>query len=463
MKSTMARSSIMGAMAACALAAASAHADVPGDLKAEIEAQRAQIEAQRQRLEALERKLDAAMQQSPQAVPAPAAKLASPTAQAPVVVASAAPFTRHGELGQPGEGYTFHITPADAVTLYGLLDLSIVNRDHANTAGARQTAMEIGWFSGSRWGITGHHAISEDGRVIFKLESEYEIPTGSMDTPGVLFNRDAWLGYQSDAFGKLTLGRQNALPRDFSAIYGDPYTTSRVILDETGYTNSNNFKQLIFYAASATGTRLDNGIVWKKDFGGFVAGLEYTLGGVPGANSEHSSRAVALGYNSPGDVFHLAGYYTTFEVGGLKHKDYSVGGNVGVGPMFRLYGGYYKDDSEQAAAFGKRKDHAYTISGKLAPTPKYDFELGHQVIHASNAGLNSAGNVLVPYADSSSIKATATGDKTTTYGSFFYHFDRRAEVYVTSDYAKLKDGYKLAGFHGFSNQLEFAVGARYRF
>jgi len=466
MISRTARNSMLGAVAACTLAVAPSMADVTGDLKAEIASQRAQLEAQRLRLEALEKKLDEAMQpQLPQAAPAVAAKSALPVAPAaPITVASAAPFAPHGVLGEPGEGYTFHITPADSVTLYGLLDVIAVNRNHADAAGNRQTAMEIGWFSGSRWGITGHHEITRDGgAAIFKLESEYEIPTGNMDTPNVLFNRDAWLGYQSDWFGKLTFGRQNALPRDYSAIYGDPYTTSKVILDETGYTNSNNFKQLIFYAASATGTRVDNGIVWKKDFGGFVAGLEYTLGGVPGANSEKSSRAIALGYNGPGDLFHLAGYYTEFQVSQLKHKDYSVGGNVGLGPIFRLYGGYYKDDTEQAPGFGKRKDHAYTVSGKLAPTPKYDFEVGYQVIHADNAGVNGAGNVLVPYADSSAIKGTATGDKTTTYGSFFYHFDRRAEVYVTSDYAKLKDGYKLANFHGFQNQVEFAVGARYRF
>ncbi|MFX7858176.1 hypothetical protein ABTK38_20960, partial [Acinetobacter baumannii] len=87
----------------------------------------------------------------------------------------------------------------------------------------------------------------------------------------------------SESLGKLTFGRQNAIARDVSGIYGDPYTSASVTLDEGGYTNVNNFKQLIFYAGSATGTRLNNGVVWKKLWDGrFFTGLAYQFGGVPG-------------------------------------------------------------------------------------------------------------------------------------------------------------------------------------
>jgi predicted porin len=403
------------------------------------------LEAQRLRLEALEKKLDAVG----------AAKAATP--------AQGAFSAMHGELGAPGEGYSFHITPQDTVTLYGLLDLSLVDRNHATTAGGHSRNMEIGWFSGSRWGITGYHGIGGDSRVIFKLESEIELPTGAEDTPGVLFNRDAWVGFQSDTFGKLTLGRQNALPRDITAIYGDPYSGPRVTLEEGGYTNSNNFKQLIFYAASATGTRYDRGVVWKKEFGPLVAGLAYQFGGVAGNMEEGSTQAVALGFNGPGDVFHLAGYYTQFQVGGFDHKDWSIGGNVVLSPIFRINAGYYKDDTEQPAPFGKRKDHAWTVSTKIAPPGPMDFELGYQTLHADNAAVNASGNLLVPYRDTGAARGTATGDKKTLYGSIFYHFDRRAEVYLAADYAKLSGGYKLGSFNGFANQTEVATGMRIRF
>ena len=225
----------------------------------------------------------------------------------------------------------------------------------------------------------------------------------------------------------------------------------------------NNFKQLIFYAASATGTRYDRGLVWKKDFGGFVAGLGYQFGGNPGDFQKGSTETAAFGYNAPGDVFHLAGFYNHFNVNDLVYKAWSFGGNVQLGPIVRLNAGYYKQDSEQGGNVGNRKDHSYTISTKLTPSGPFEYDLGYQQIKAVNAGVNGSGFVLTPYADATGVTNIANGDKKTLYGSIFYHFDRRAEVYFVSDYMKLTDGYKLAVTNGHSNQVEVGAGLRVRF
>jgi predicted porin len=458
---------VMGAMAVLAFSAAPAFADATSDLKAEIAAQRKQLEEQRLRLEAMEKKLDAVTSQ--QAVIAQPAVLAQP---APVQVATQEPKPAQA----PGwldklvatadwePGFTFRVTPSDVVTLYGLIDATLTDINHTTANGGYTRSFQTAWLSGNRWGITGRHGIFDDtAGIIFKLESEFDYTTGAEDTPGVLFNRDAWVGFQSEALGKLTFGRQNAIARDFSAIYGDPYTNSKVTLEEGGYTNVNNFKQLIFYAASATGTRVDRGAVWKKDFGGLVAGLMYQFGGVPGAYPVGSTSTVALGYNAPNDFFHLAGFYNHFNVNGLVHKAYSGGGNVQLGPIVRLNSGYYKYDSEQGNGVGNRKDHAYTVSTKVTPAGPFEYDLGYQVLHADNAGINGAGNILTPYADASGVKATANGNKKTLYASAFYHFDRRSEVYVVADYMKLTDGYHLAVTNGKDSQVEFGVGMRFRF
>jgi len=431
-------------------------ADELGDLKAEIAAQRAQMEAQRLRLEAMEKKLDAAASAqaaSAQASAQAAAKPAESKGFVPSLVASAD--------WEPG--FKFQVTPADTVTLYGLIDATISYISNANAKGDHKFGTQTAWFSGNRWGITGRHAIGEDTGIIFKLESEFDYQTGEEDTPGVLFNRDAWVGFQSDAAGKITLGRQNALARDYTGIYGDPYGSARVTLEEGGYTNVNNFKQLIYYAASATGTRYDRGLVWKKEWGGFVTGVGYQFGNQPGDMSNQSTKTLAFGYNGPGDAFHLAGFYNDFEVNHLKHKAWSGGGNFQFGPVFRINAGYYKYDSEQGHNVGKRNDHAWTASTKITPAGHFEYDVGYQVIHADNAGVNAAGNVLIPYADASGVTKTATGDKKTLYGSILYHFDRRAEVYFVSDYMKLTDGYKLAVTNGHDSQLEVGVGLRVRF
>lgn len=445
MNHTAIRLALIGCFAPLTLVAHPVFADVTADLKAEIEAQRAQLEAQRARLEALEKKLDAtaAAQQA-------TAKQAAESSAMP-------------SLATGGKGLTLSNT-ASSITLYGLIDGTISTIDHANAKGERVTSYQTAWFSGDRWGITGKHNLSKDPgglKAIFKLESEYELATGNEDTPGVLFNRDAWIGFESDALGKLTFGRQNALARDFAANYLDPYGAAKTSTEEGGGTNVNNFKQLIFYAASATGTRYDRGVVWKKKFGdNFVMGLGYQFGGVAGDFSKGSTQSVALGYNS--DPVNIAGYVNRLNVNGLTHTAWSIGGNIPLGPV-RLNAGYFNYQSEQGGGLGDRKDKAYTLSAKFVPGGPMDYELGYQIIKAENAGLNGSGFILTPYADASGIKAVGTGDKKTLYGSVFYHFDQQTEVYLAADYMKLTNGYKLSVTNGYSDQTEVGVGMRIRF
>ena len=139
--------------------------------------------------------------------------------------------------------------------------------------------MQVAWFSGNRLGFDADHALAIGDqiglpglKVISKLETEFELPTGDMDTSDVFFNRDAWMGFYSDDLGKITIGRQNTLTRDFTANWGDPYGGADVGLKEGGYSNVNNFKQFIFYSGGANGTRLNSAIEWKKKFGEHIVG-----------------------------------------------------------------------------------------------------------------------------------------------------------------------------------------------
>ena len=349
------------------------------------------------------------------------------------------------------------------MTLYGLIDVTYVHINHANANGDSVTTPRVSWFSGNRWGLTGTHTMGDSGlNVIFRLESEFESQTGAMDTAGVLFNRDAWVGVESKAMGKLTLGRQNAIARDpaSSAIYGDPYGPAKPSTEEGGYTNNNNFKQLIFYAGSATGTRVDNGVVWKKAFdNGLVTGLEYQFGGIAGDFSNGTTETATLAY--AGGPFNIAGFATAAKVAHLADRSYSIGGNYTVGPV-RLNAGVYRYTGEQGA-LGSRKDTAYTVSGRFAPQGPLDYELGYQNMKASNAAVNGSGNVLNAFANASTAKATATGSRGTIYGSVFYHFDKITEVYLAADYLKLRDGYKFGATNGFASQTEFGIGLRTRF
>jgi predicted porin len=424
-------------------------ADELSDLKAEIAAQKQAAAAQKARLDALEQKLNAVQQQQA-AAPAPAA--AAPGAAAP------------GVSYAQSQGLTVNAAGA-TVQLYGLIDVSYVHTNHANAAGASFNSPRVAWFSGNRWGMNGKRPMGDSGLdVIFRLEAEYESQTGNDDTPGTTFNRDSWVGVQSKKFGKLTLGRQNAIARDpiASAIYGDPYGPAAPSTEEGGYTNNNNFKQLIFYAGSATGTRINNGVVWKKDFGsGLFGAAQYQFGGIPGDFNNGSTETVSLAY--AGGVYNVAGFITNANVAGLSNKSYSIGGNTTVGP-FRFNAGlfHYTADQGVGGALGERKDDAWTVSGKYSLSDRVDFELGYQDMKAKNAA-TKGGNVVNAFANTSALTTTATGSRSTLYASAFYHFDKITEIYVAGDYLKLKDGYKVGATNGFGSQTELAVGLRTRF
>ena len=362
-----------------------------------------------------------------------------------------------------GTGLTITAGPNSA-TLYGLIDVTYVNRNNANAAGQSATAPRVAWFSGNRWGITGARKLggNDDLKAIFRLESEFENQTGNMDTPGVLFNRDAWLGLESKSLGKLTFGRQNSLARDpaASATYGDPYGSPKASVEEGGYTNNNNFKQLIFYAGSATGTRMDNGVIWKKDFGNVVAGAAYQFGGVTGNFGTGSTKSGSLAYN--GNGFTVAGFATSANIANLTHTTFSVGGNVALGSMVRLYGGYFNYKAQQPGLLGDRKDTAWTLSTKIAPNQTYDFELGYQSMRATNAGV-SGGFVQNAYSNTSAITTTATGNRNTLYGSAFYHLDAATEFYIAADKLNTTGNYLASQAAGARSQTELGIGMRYKF
>jgi predicted porin len=347
------------------------------------------------------------------------------------------------------------------VKLYGLIDATIRTVSNTTADGGRTTGFQTPWFSGSRWGVTGSEDLGGGLKAIMKLESEYVIGTGAQDTAGILFGRDAWVGFENKEFGKLTLGRQNTVARDFAQIYGDAYGSSKLGTEEGGFTNTNNFKHDLFYAGSATGTRMDNGVVWKKAFdNGIVAGLGYQFGEVAGSFSRNTTKSGAIGYNGANYV--LAGFVTQANVNNLTHKSWSVGGSYFF-PLVRLNAGYFHYTADQAAV-GQRKDDAYTVSAKFTPAGAFDYELGYVHFKANNAGFNAAGtSTLNPYASTSAVTTAGSGTKGTLFGSIFYHLSKRTELYVAADYMKLNDNYRVAGTNGHDTQTELAVGMRTRF
>jgi predicted porin len=396
-------------------------------------------------------------------------------------------------LGGVLEGRPVRIVESSGteITLYGILEATFSDVTNTTTDGKSKIGMQTAWFSGNRWGLYGQTMIDPDNKLklIARLESEFELPTGNMDTGNVLFNRDAWLGLESSALGKLTVGRQNTLPRDFSNIWGDPYGSASLSTNEGGYTNVNNFKQLIFYSGGGSGaggqgdTRLDNGIVWKKVFdNGLVLGAAYAFsdgngpggpngsGAIPGAGIDKGSvQSAAIGYN--GNHFHVSAFYNHTDVleiptigvtnKGHSHQSEGIGGNYEFG-MVRWNVGYLHYTAEQGF-LGLRTDNAVTTSIKITPPGLVDYELGWQDMFAHNAAYTPGGATFVPYHDASQATTAGSGTRMTTYGSIIYHPVPTVDVYVAGDYLKTTNGYVASQANGHNSAIEGATGVRWKF
>jgi predicted porin len=392
------------------------------------------------------------------------------------------------------DGRPVHIieTEGTDVRIYGILEATLGNRTNMTKAGQSTTGMEVAWFSGNRLGFEGGTVLNKEtgSKFIFKLESEFELPTGDMDTSGITYNRDAWVGFQSDAYGKLTFGRQNTLPRDFAQNWGDAYGSAEVRMDEGGWTNTNNFKQLIYYTGGGYGakgsgdTRLDNGIVWKKKFeNGLMLGAAYAFsdangpggpngsGAVPGAQIDQGSvQSVAVAWNH--GAFNISGFYNHTDVleraalgssttQGLSAQSAGIGGNYQFG-IVRVNVGYLYYTADQGAV-GTRTDNAFTASVKVKPEGKWDFELGWQDMFAQNAALNGSGYTLNAYQDASGATKTSSGDRMSVYGSIMYHPVKNLDLYIAGDYLQNNGGYHAAQTNGYDNATEIVTGARYKF
>jgi predicted porin len=361
---------------------------------------------------------------------------------------------------------------ADTVTVYGLIDATIGTQDNMNATGGRQTGFRTAWFSGNRWGIQAKHPVSTDLSVIAKLESEYTVANGAMDTPNVIFNRDAWVGFESSLIGQITFGRQNTMSRDFAQNYGDAYGSAAVRMDEGGWTNTNNFKHMIYYAAGANGgTRLDNSVVLKKKLGDFIVGAGYAMGNQTDNFAKNGTGALGLAWN--GGPFNVSGYFTQANVVSSSaaitskvHRAFSIGGNAQLIPLVRVNVGFFHYTAEQNAALGSRSDNAFTVSTKITPTAEYDFELGYQSMMAKNAaqsGTGAAANTLNAFKDASTATVKGDGNRNAFYASAFYHLSKRAEVYLAGDYLMLTGDYKFAAASGKTNQTELVAGLRFKF
>ena len=102
--------------------------------------------------------------------------------------------------------YSVPAAAQSSVTLYGLVDSGIRYTTHANPQGDSQVQLTSG-ASESHFGFKGVEDIGGGTKVVFDLENRFFPNSGATD-PAYPFFNTAFVGVQSDRYGKLTMGRQ---------------------------------------------------------------------------------------------------------------------------------------------------------------------------------------------------------------------------------------------------------------
>jgi hypothetical protein len=151
-----------------------------------------------------------------------------------------------------------------------------------------------------------------------------------------------------------------------------------------------------------------------------------------------------------------------------------LGGNFRIG-MFRLNAGLAHYTAQQGPhnSMGNRTDNSWTVSMSLLPISSVELDLGYQDMKGKNAGFNGGGATLNPFGNTAGVTTVADGAKKTLYGSLIYHVDRQLDIYFAADDFKVTGGWVVGDAQGngnhfgvgnpFNSELEFAIGARFKF
>jgi len=182
-----------------------------------------------------------------------------------------------------------------SVTLYGAVDDAFVFAN--NQKGHSNVYLRQGNLAASKWGLTGNEDLGGGLAAIFDLQAGFDPNTGAASSSGLIFNREAYVGLRSNAYGTATMGRQYTP----YLLFVGPLSSSWALTGATG-AHPGDIDGL------DTTVRINNAITYTSPtYAGFQASAMYALGGFAGSTSKGQTFSAALRYSN-GPVALAAGY-----------------------------------------------------------------------------------------------------------------------------------------------------------
>lgn len=261
------------------------------------------------------------------------------------------------------------------VTIYGVVDEAAAYA--SNQAGHSNTYMRSGSLSASKIGFQGTEDLGGDLQALFLLESGFEADTGAQSVAGSLFNRQAYVGLQSRAWGSVTAGRQYT---PYYLLVGS-LASSNILTGATG-AHPGDFDGL------DTTVRVSNSLTYSSPvWRGLQASTQYGFGEAKDGNGAGSSFSAAVKYSASPAEFAL-GYLKLKNGSNAAGWSNTASGNFGVSAINQ---GYVSAEAIQFIAASARYSFGKFMVG--ANASNVQFQAGSASIFRDTAVFNTAGLV----------------------------------------------------------------------
>lgn len=347
-----------------------------------------------------------------------------------------------------------------SVTIYGILDGAVRYTTNAGGTGNKSASLSQmvgGGMSQSRLGVNVTEDMGDGLKAIANLEHRLQLDTGTASAAD--FWRQAWVGLQSNNFGRITLGRQynllfDAATSTYASFKYSPYI--EVFKPEIGMALTARQNNMIKYLVESGGLRFEAQVSAGEnsaDVGqGRSAGglVRYAVGNFAGAyvwlRSEDTAgkkvTAQTLGGSwTDGPLYvNVAWAQNKFEAGYNQTFNATLLGSINTAIVSRYPTSAATALTDTAASV--RDLYSAGVTYQLTP----QLNLGAQVWKGKQTGLN-------PFKGSGVLDAFAVVAD--------YSLSKRTDAYVEFDNLKAKGNVMLS--NGAYTRTGYMAGIRHRF
>jgi predicted porin len=344
-----------------------------------------------------------------------------------------------------GVAPVFAQSSASGVTLYGVADEALVFAN--NQGGHSNYYMRSGNNMASRFGLRGNEQLTATMSAIFDLQEGFDMDSGKQSSPGLMFNRQSFVGLQDTRLGTLTLGRQYTAYYQFLGQYGPVNMLTGATGAHPG--DLDGFDTTI---------RLNNSVQYvTPQFGGFSAAAQYGFGEIAGSTQRGSAVSAAARYaNGPFGI--AVGYLRIYNTGFTANQDPYASGSYGASSVTN---GFLSAGSVQhIAAAGTYKVGKTTLGLNYS---NVQFKAGNNSLFTDTAVFNTYGavarydltstlDVAAGYSYTHASASNGISDAARYHQVSFkeqYHLSKRTTLYVLQAYQHASG--KTLGINGIGN------------